>query len=292
MQILLFGGTGQVGWELQRTLAPLGNVCSLTKNDLNLADTPGIRDIIRQHTPDVIINAAAYTEVDKAESENERAFAINTQAPGIIAEEAGKHKSVLIHYSTDYIFDGASAKPYTEDDTPNPINYYGISKLRGEQEIQKTNGAYLILRTSWVYSLRRNSFVTKILRWARSNRELKIVIDQTGSPTWCRQLAEVTAQILVMGRNDIYNWFQDKTGIYHIGGTGEATRYDFAKAILKYDPQKDEQLCKTIQPAYSEEFPTVAQRPEFSVLNCSHFLSTFGISLPPWKDALRLALKP
>jgi dTDP-4-dehydrorhamnose reductase len=236
------------------------------------------------------VNASAYTAVDKAESEPEKAFAINATIPGILAEEARTLKSALIHYSTDYVFDGTKGVTYTEDDLPNPLNVYGQSKLAGEQAIQASEGATLILRTSWVYSLRRESFVSKVLSWSRVQESLYVVKDQIGNPTWARMLAEVTALICAKANHEIYGWLNERRGVYHLAGSGFASRLEWARLILELDPNRNEQLVQKILPALTSDYPTPAQRPLFSALNCARFASSFHIDLPDWEQALRLAM--
>ena len=224
--------------------------------------------------------------MDKAESEPELANAINGVGPGVLAEEARKLKALLIHYSTDYVFDGTKAAPYNETDLPQPINVYGRSKLAGEQAIQSMGRHYLIFRTAWVYSLRRDNFVTKVMGWARKNEVLRVVDDQVSNPTWARMLAEITSQVLARGEG----FLQERTGLYHLAGGGYTSRYDWALEILKLDPAKHAQTLKELLPASTTEFPTPAQRPLFSALECQKFVQTFNLSLPPWKVALELAL--
>jgi dTDP-4-dehydrorhamnose reductase len=293
LKILLLGNTGQLGWELQRTLQPLGDVVALDYPEVNMADTASIRKTVQERHPEVIVNATAYTAVDKAESEPELAEAINGAGPGILAEEVRKLNAVLIHFSTDYVFDGKKGEPYVETDVPNPLNTYGKSKLAGEQAIRSVGGAYLILRTSWVYtlrtsagSLRRDSFVAKVLQWARQNETLRIVDDQVSNPTWARMLAEMTAQILARGDDYIH----ERTGLYHLAGSGFASRFEWARLILKMDPDRNEQPMKEILPALTSDFLTPAQRPLFSALECAKFAATFGLRLPEWTEALRLAM--
>jgi dTDP-4-dehydrorhamnose reductase len=289
-RILLLGKNGQVGWELERTLAPLGAVKAVDFPEVDLADADGVRRLVREARPDVIVNAAAYTDVDRAESEPDLAMAVNGTAPGVLAEEAKALRALLIHYSTDYVFDGTKGAPYTEEDVPNPINCYGRSKLEGECAIQTVGSAYLILRTSWVYSLRGNSFVTKVLRWAREKEVLRIVEDQVGSPTWARMLAEVTAQILAKARAPICHWGYAHRGIYHVAGEGAVSRYAWAQAILQFDPRPEEQMARKVQVARSGEFPVQVQRPLFSALDCSLFREVFHLSPPLWHESLRLAM--
>ena len=287
MNLLLLGCTGQLGWELHRCLQPLGVVAACDFPIINMADAAGIREKVRECQPDVIINATAYTAVDKAESEPELAEAINGRAPGALAEEARRRKAVLIHYSTDYVFDGRKAAPYVESDLPAPLNVYGVSKLHGEQAVQQVGGDYLILRTSWVYSLREGGFVNKVLEWARQQDTLRMATDQIGNPTWSRMLAEITALLLARGEEHI----REHTGLYHLAGSGFASRFEWAKLILELDPDKQEQRVKEFSPALTADFPTSAQRPLFSALDCNHFFNTFGLQLPDWQAALRLAMQ-
>ena len=213
MKILLLGSTGQVGWELNRTLLTLGELAALDYPQIDMADPQSIRAVVADHNPELIVNATAFTDVDKAESERELAMAINGAGPGILAQEAKKRGAALIHFSTDYVFDGAKGSPYTEEDEPNPINYYGETKLAGERAIREVGGIYLIFRTSWVYSLRRPCFVTKVLEWAKTKEVLRIVDDQVSTPTWARTLAEATAQVVAQGRGDPLGWLEEKRGL-------------------------------------------------------------------------------
>ena len=291
MRILLLGNTGQLGWELERTLAPLGELIALDYPEINLADEKGIKEILSVSQPQVIVNATAYTAVDRAESERELAMAVNRDGAGLLAEQALQLRAVLIHYSTDYVFDGEKGAPYVETDVPHPINVYGESKLAGERAVEQAGGSYLILRTSWVYSLRRDSFVTKVLAWGRQQRQLRLVSDQVGNPTWCRMLAEVNAQFLSAAGPDPFAWIGARKGVYHLAGDGFASRLDWGKAILENDPRHEEQVVENLIAALTAEFPTPAQRPLFSALNCEVFKRTFGLNLPSWQAALRLAMK-
>ena len=291
MKILLLGKNGQLGWELNRTLQPLGEVFAFDYPDVDMADARNIREIVRQTKPDVIYNATAYTDVDKAESEPDLAEAVNVIGPGILAEEARKLNAVLIHYSTDYVFDGKKGSPYIETDIPNPLNVYGLSKLHGEQAIQQVGGVYLIFRTSWLYSLRGNSFVNKVLQWARTQKTLRIVDDQIGSPTWARMLAEATTQVIAQSRGDPSGYLTEKAGLYHLAGKGAASRYTWANNILDFDPHRYEQIVRELQIAKTSDFPTTAVRPLFSVLSCSAFEKTFDLMLPSWQKTLLFALQ-
>ena len=290
MRILLIGKTGQLGWELLRTMAPLGDVVVVDYPEIDLSDENSARDWVRRVQPQVIVNAAAYTAVDRAEDEPELAMAINGTAPGVLAEEARSLGAALVHYSTDYVFDGTKGEAYIESDTPNPLSVYGLSKSAGDQNVQQVGGANLIFRTAWVYSLRQGGFVQKVLGWARQNETLRIVSDQVGSPTWARMLAEVTAQVLAMGGANPADWVAERRGLYHLGGDGAVSRLDWAKAILKYDPKLEEQVVQEVLPALSSEFPTPARRPLHSPLKCDLFTDTFGLRLPGWERALKLAM--
>ena len=290
MNIVLFGKNGQLGWEFQHSLPILGNLVSLDRAELDLCDIQAIERTLVEVRPDLIINASAYTDVDRAETEMETAMKINALAPGIMAEMARKLGAVLIHYSTDYVFDGEKNAPYTESDPTNPLNAYGKSKVAGEENIQQAGEAYLILRTSWVYSLRGTGFVNKVLGWARKNPSLRIVDDQVSNPTWARMLADVTGLLLAQNRVDLYNRMRDTRGIYHVAGSGHTSRYEWAKQILMNDPRQVEQIVQSVQPARSEEFPTPAIRPLFSALDCTRFEATFGLRPPPWDKTLKLAM--
>lgn len=291
MMILLLGKHGQLGWELRRTLPPLGEVQAVDYEDLDLADADAIRRVVRRVRPHLIVNASAYTAVDRAESEPSLAQAINARAPGILAEEAAALACPLIHFSTDYVFDGSLGRDYIESDPPSPLGVYGQSKLEGERLIQSVGGVYLILRTSWVYSLRRDSFVTKVLAWARQQPSLRLVTDQVGSPTWARMLAEVTAQLLAKAGSRPAAWLKERRGLYHLAGSGSASRMEWARAILELDPLREQQVARQLVPALTADFPTPARRPLHSALDCSLFARTFGLRLPPWQAALRLAME-
>ena len=292
MRIVLFGKNGQLGWELQRILPSLGEVVALDYEDLDLSDLKALEACLGELKPNLIVNASAYTAVDRAESERELAMKINGQAPGVMAEAARKSGAMLVHYSTDYVFDGTKGTPYIETDATHPINVYGESKLAGEEAVQQAADAYVILRTSWVYSLRLQSgFVKKVLAWARQNEVLRIVEDQVGCPTWARMLAETTGLLLAQGRRQLFEYFQPQSGIYHLAGKGGTSRLTWAQAILALDPARGEQRVKKLEPALSSEFPTPANRPTCSVLNCKRFEDTFGLYVPTWESSLELAMQ-
>jgi dTDP-4-dehydrorhamnose reductase len=286
-KILLLGKTGQLGWELHRSLLTLGELVALNYPEIDMANPDSIRSVVREHQPNLIVNATAFTDVDKAESNPDLAMAINGTGPGILAEEARRLNGALIHYSTDYVFDGTKGEPYTEEDEPNPINVYGETKLAGEKAVQEVGGAYLIFRTSWVYSLRRPCFVTKVLQWAREQETLRIVDDQISSPTWSRTLAEATAQIIAQGRGTPLDYIQEKSGLYHLAGCGSCSRYEWAKAIIA---QSSTLRVKEILPAKSDEFELTAVRPMHSVLDLSKIRERFFNTPPDWQVTLAVAL--
>lgn len=291
MRILLLGKIGQLGWELQRTLAPLGEVIALDYPEIDLSKGGVASQVVGQVLPQVIINASAYTAVDRAEGESQIAMAINARAPGELAQAAATLGAALIHYSTDYVFDGNKGSPYLESDAPNPLNVYGVSKLAGEQAIQQVSGSFLILRTAWVYSLRRDSFVTKVLQWSREQPSLRVVADQVSNPTWARMLAEITAQLLARAGDHPVEWLGERRGLYHLAGDGYASRLEWTQAVLRLDPRPQQQATREVLPARTAEFPTPAQRPLFSALDCQRFTHVFGLRLPGWEDALRLAME-
>ena len=282
-QILLTGKTGQVGWELQRTLATLGRVIAPDRRGMDLAEPASIRAAIRACMPQIIVNSAAYTAVDQAESEPDLALAINGAAPAIMAEEAKRLGALLVHYSTDYVFDGAKSGPYSEDDTPNPLNVYGSSKLAGERAVVASGARYLIFRTSWVYGARGKNFLRTILRLARERDELRIVDDQIGAPTWCRAIAEATAQALACAQACDAAGL---SGIYHLSAAGATSWCGFAKAIL----ERPGHSCKVV-PIASSEYPLPARRPTNSVLSNAKLNARLGIELPDWSAALELCLQ-
>ena len=284
MRILLFGKNGQLGWELNRSLITLGDLTVVDYPDVDFNQPQTIPEIVRAARPDVIVNAVAYTNVDKAESEPDVARRVNADAVSEIAREAKNLGALLVHFSTDYVFDGTKGVPYVETDTPNPLNVYGRTKLDGE-EAAALAGKYLTFRTSWVYSNRAGGFVSKVLEWAKTKTELRIVDDQIGSPTWSRMLAEVTGQLLARYGID-KTWLLERQGLYHLAGAGAVSRYEWVKEILKTVGRDD----VVVHPAKSEEFPTAAHRPRYSGLSISHFEKTFNFNLASWIDVLHISL--
>jgi dTDP-4-dehydrorhamnose reductase len=293
-KILLTGKNGQIGWELQRTLASLGDVVAVGHSEMYLADPDSIRKIIREVQPGLIVNAAAYTAVDKAESEPDLAMAINGIAPGVMAEEAKRLNAAVINFSTDYVFDGAKEHPYVEDDAPNPLNVYGRTKLAGEQALQATGAPHLILRTSWVYGARGRNFLLTILRLARERRELKIVNDQIGAPTWSRMLAEVTSQIVAQSFSPLCRQaipIQDVSGIYHAVAAGSTSWHGFAAKILESDPGHALPALPKLVPIPTSGYPLPATRPRNSCLSNEKLMRTYGLTIPVWDESLALCLR-
>ncbi len=286
-RILLLGNRGQVGWELQRTLAPLGEVQGLDYPEIDLVNLEALEDLVRGCQPQLIVNAAAYTAVDKAESEPERARRINAEAPARLAELARKLGAWLVHYSTDYVYDGNKQGPYVEEDPPAPLNVYGRTKLEGDQSIQASGCAHLIFRLCWVYGTRGQNFLRTILRMARERETLRVVSDQIGSPTWSRWIAEATALAvqMVLAQPDPARF----SGLYHLRAAGHTSWHGFASRIVEWMPAA-ERKCQEVVPIRTEEYPTPARRPRWSVMSCEKLWRTFRVALPDWETGLRQAL--
>ena len=283
-RILVIGCNGQVGWELSRSLLHLGNVLAVGRKELDLTDESAIQETLRRLKPQHIVNAAAYTMVDEAESEVGLAMKINGEAPGVIARTAAELGSVLIHYSTDYVFDGSSTTPYYEHDATNPLNVYGQSKLIGEQAIIDAGCDHMILRTSWVYGLRGKNFLNTIIRKASEKVLLNVVDDQYGSPTWSRSIAEVTAQIIAQDKLAGYK------GICHLTSSGETTWHDFAEYIVEKCSEFIDLKCRVVKPLSSESYGVIAQRPKRSVLSLEKLNAEWNIHMPDWRETLNMCL--
>jgi dTDP-4-dehydrorhamnose reductase len=301
-RILLTGKNGQVGAELAALLPRLGEVTAFDRDQLDLSKPDLIRRAIRNTRPHVIVNAAAYTLVDQAESEEWEARVINADAPAIMAEEAKRIGAALVHYSTDYIFDGSKNRPYDENDPPNPINVYGKTKLAGEQAIQDAGPPHLIFRTAWVYGTRGRNFLLTILRLATEREELRIVRDQFGAPTWSREIAKGTTRILAQLSEQGHEAFSRSSGIYHMTATGKTSWFKFGKAILEEASRTSQGVswfaaatgghplvARLVTPVTTEEYPTVARRPAYSVLSNSRLKHVFDSELPHWRVQLHLA---
>jgi len=306
-KVLLFGRSGQLGWELARKLAPIGELTVLGSADVDFARPEMIRAAVRATNPSLIVNAAAYTAVDKAESESDLAWAINAEAPGVIAEEAARTGSLLVHYSTDYVFDGAKPEPYIESDPTNPLNVYGRTKLGGEQAIAcamaGSEGRWLIFRTSWVYGSRGNNFLLTMLRMAKERSELRIVDDQVGAPTSSEAIAQATIEVLARvfaetgtGERPVADLAPhvlpaDWSGVYHLTCSGAASWFGFAKEFLTRTAESTGVPVPTLIPIPTAEFPRPARRPANSRLSCERLRDTFGVTLPTWQQALEQVLQ-
>ncbi len=304
LRILITGANGQVGWQLQQTLSALGDLTALTREQLNLADLDMVTRVVRRLNPDILVNAAAYTAVDKAESEPESALTINATAPARMAQELARHGNLLVHYSTDYVFDGAkpTSEAYSESDPTGPLNVYGHTKLEGEHLIQESGCPHVILRTSWVYDTRGKNFLRTVLRLAHEREELRMVDDQVGAPTWARSIADATAVILtrLLEHNDqTGKW---RSGLYHLTASGKTSWAGFARAILE---EYQSLGCRAedggefalplkatrVIPISSEEYPMPARRPRNSQLANGKVQHRFGDLMPDWRTQLRLAMQ-
>lgn len=285
MKILITGSNGQVAQELKLALAGKAEVIALGRDQLDLANPELIRQRVRTEAPDLLINAAAHTAVDLAESEPEAAYALNATAPGVLAEEAAALGIPLFHYSTDYVFDGSKAGEYTEADATYPLGVYGSSKLAGEQAIQAVGGQYLILRTSWVYSLHGRNFLLTMQRLLQEREELRVVDDQIGAPTWAGSIAKTTAQLVEGWQAGNHHW-----GIYHLTNRGETSWFGFASAIAEH-LKADGKPCARLLPIPSSEYPTPAKRPLNSRLNGDKLERDWQVVLPDWRDALAECLR-
>ena len=293
MRILLTGKSGQVGGELQRILSTIGETTATNRNELDLSKPDQIRNTVRHFRPELIVNAGAYTAVDKAESEPETARAVNGIAPEILAEEARTAGAVLIHYSTDYVYSGeARARPYLETDPTDPASVYGKTKLEGDLAIEESGVPYLIFRTSWIYGREGKNFLRTILRLAGEQEELRIVDDQIGTPTWCRSIAESTGeivgQLLKRGSSSFPETVAEVSGIYHMTCGGRTSWHGFARSILDLaDPTPQPKLVGIP----TRDYPTPACRPTYSVLSSAKLKATFDIVLPDWEETLRYCLR-
>jgi dTDP-4-dehydrorhamnose reductase len=289
--LLVTGADGQVGWELRRALAPLGPVVALRRADADLADASALRAAVRAHRPAAIVNAAAYTAVDRAESERELAFAVNAVAPGMLAEEAARLGVPLVHYSTDYVFDGTKGAPYVEDDPVAPVGAYGETKLQGERAVAAAGGPHLVFRTSWLYAARGRNFLLTMLRLAHEREELRVVADQAGVPTPARLVAEVTAQALARhATEDGFALPEARWGVHHLAARGPTTWHEFAREILALDPRRETQRCHAVTAIATSDFPTPARRPAYSVLDPSRLERAFALRMPEWRSQLALVM--
>lgn len=294
--VLITGKNGQVGGELVKLLAPLGEVIAPARETMDLTNIESIRRIIRAAKPQWIINSAAYTAVDKAESEQELAYAINAEAVKVIGEEARRIGAGVIHFSTDYVFDGTSSAPYVETDPTRPVSVYGASKLAGEQALAESGAAHMIFRTSWVYGTGGKNFLLTILRLAREREKLRVVADQHGAPTWSRDLAEMTAHVIrscenAQGGSQPLETFATLGGVYHAAGSGETTWHEFAAEALRLQGDREPgQRFAEVEAISTEEYPTPARRPANSRLDCRKLEKQLGWRMMDWRESLRQVL--
>ena len=293
MRILLTGKNGQVGSELNKILTQFGEVTATGRDEMDLSDPNQIRRIMNQVKPELIINAGAYTAVDKAESEPDLAKAVNSIAPKILAEEAMNQSALLIHYSTDYTYSGEMAKrPYLESDSPSPQSVYGITKLEGDRAIKQSGASHLIFKTGWVYSKNGSSFLSKISQLAKERAELRIVNDQIGTPTWCKSISDTTGQIIKQiiekKEGSLSQISSSISGMYHMTCRGQTNWYEFARSILELTRPKKVPSLLAIS---TKEYPTPATRPLYSVLSNAKLKKSFGVDLPYWEDALKNCLE-
>lgn len=287
--ILVTGANGQVGFELTRSLQGLASVVALDRNALDLADPDQIRRVVRDIGPSVIVNAAAYTAVDRAENDEAAARSVNSEAPGILAEEARRAGALLVHYSTDYVFDGHGDQPFREDDATGPLNVYGRTKLAGEQAIAAVAGDYLVFRTSWVYGTTGSNFLRTMLRLGRERDELSVVADQIGAPTWSGTIAVLTGHILARycgDQGDTRDWWREHAGVYHLTNGGETSWHGFAKAIFARAG-----VDVAVHSITSEQYPVPAARPRNSRLSGDKLFRVFGLRAPQWEESLARCLR-
>jgi dTDP-4-dehydrorhamnose reductase len=290
MKILVTGRDGQLGWELARSLQALGPVTAVGRSELDLADWRTVAARVAAFDADVVVNAAAYTAVDGAETEVERALDVNARAVGQMASACAASGATLLHFSTDYVYDGRKSEPYVETDPTGPLSMYGRSKLEGEHAIVAAGCAHAIFRTSWVYAIRGSNFLRTMLRLARDRETLRIVDDQHGAPTWARSLAEATAAVLARAgcsRADVCGALQQRGGVFHMSNAGSTTWHGFARRIFDEIPDPARALGSLV-PIPAREYPTPATRPSNSVLDNGRLAREWGVQLPAWHDALRL----
>lgn len=290
LRILLLGRNGQLGWEAERQLFCYGDVYAYDYPQIDFLKPETVLSRIDDIKPDIIYNAVAYTNVDKAEQEPKITALINSETPGMIAEKCKKKKIPLVHISTDYVFDGSKGQDYIEEDVPKPINVYGSTKLAGENNIIQSDCDYLIFRTSWVYSMRAGGFLQKVIEWVQKNDVLRIVDDQVGNPTWARSLAILSTSILPLIGGDLKIFFQQNKGLYHLAGGGSASRLDWTRNIIDNLPENIPSIVETVLPAKTIDFPSLAKRPLHSALNCDLFENQFHLKIPDWQESLLLAI--
>ena len=294
MKILLFGKDGQVGWELRRSLSYLGDLVCLGRKEADLQNLPALRGIIQHHQPDILVNAAAYTAVDNAESDHSTAQAINAIAVGVLAEEAAKHNAWIVHYSTDYVYDGTKSSPYLESDVKSPLSVYGTTKREGDELICKHNSKHLIFRTGWVYAARGRNFVKTVLALAQKRDDLRIIDDQFGAPTSAGLIADVTAFIIYLVTQQSNQWRNDLAGTYHLVAAGETNWFGVAQFVLEQAEARDLPIrvkASQLLAISTDKYQLIAKRPKNSRMATDKLRQAFGIQLPHWHYHLNLVLE-
>jgi dTDP-4-dehydrorhamnose reductase len=290
VRIFVLGSDGQLGHELCGIFRAFAELCAATEHDFDMTDPDALHRAISSFSPDLIVNAAAYTDVDGAERNPDLADRINAKAVAQLGQIALERKVGLVHFSTDFVFDGSTSAPYRESDKCAPLNEYGKSKLKGELALIDLQAPAVTLRTAWVYSLRRKSFVSSILRFAREREEMQVVDDQVGNPTYCRDLATVVGLLVWDLRRSPYSRLNEAKGVYHLAGDGHCSRYELALAALEADPKQAEHKVRRVSPVPSSNYQLPAKRPLHAPLDCTLFRERFGLAMPPWKDGLMRAL--
>jgi dTDP-4-dehydrorhamnose reductase len=290
MRALLLGANGQLGFELRATLTTIADVVAVDRTRLDLSDAAALERAVIDARPDVLVNAAAHTDVDRAEADPAPAMQLNRDAVGHLGRLAKASKLALIHISTDFVFDGEATRAYRETDAPNPINVYGRSKLEGEHALLELDAPAVTLRTAWVYSLRRKSFVTTMLKLFREREHVRVVDDQIGNPTLARDLATAITALLARAGDDTHGFVNERRGVYHLAGTGMVSRHAFATAIAEDDPLNGAYAVKRIEAISSSEMVMPARRPKHAPLDCTRAWEQLGVRLPPWRESLERAL--
>lgn len=290
MRALVLGADGQVGHECVAVLRLFADVVGVVERELDITDEDKLKGRLREVGPDVVVNAAAYTNVDGAETDEDRARAVNARAVAVLGEQALRLRYGLVHFSTDFVFDGTKGAPYVEEDDPKPLGAYGRTKLEGERALRDLDAPAVTLRTAWVYGTRTRSFVSTMLRLARTQPVLRVVSDQRGNPTFCRDLAEAVGLLLRGLGTDPYAGLRDARGVYHLAGRGACSRHELAEATLALDPRREEHVAREVVPVSTEEMPLPARRPAEVDLDGSLAFARFGLRLPPWRESLGRAL--
>jgi dTDP-4-dehydrorhamnose reductase len=290
LKVVLLGNEGQLGSALQGTLGCFAQVVGFDRSTLDVGDPDRLRAMLRAERPECVVNASAYTNVDDSEKDEAAATRVNGDAVAVLGEECKSLRAGLVHYSTDFVFDGKSPRAYREEDPTGPLGAYGRSKLAGERALLAVDAPAIVLRTAWVYSVGRKSFVSAILRLAREREVLRIVADQVGNPTFAGDLAVATSVLVFAMRGDVHGGIDAVRGVYHLAGAGTTSRFELARAVVDLDPRKNEHRVKRVDPIKTEEYPLPAARPAFAPLDCEKAWDKLGVRLPDWRETLARAL--